>query len=107
MRLAAKFLFDAEELIVFGEPIGAGQRSGFDLAAVCGDSKVGNKRILGKEAGAPRFSEYLSFPALASKSFREHGNRESDSDEDVAQRHLPTGARPDPADHRYFCPIAS
>lgn len=32
-RLGAQFLFDAEELVVLGGVVGAGHRSGLDLAA--------------------------------------------------------------------------
>ena len=44
---AAQFLFDAEQLIVFGDPIGPARRSGFDLTGRCPDSQVRDGRVLG------------------------------------------------------------
>ena len=40
--VAAEFLFDAEELVVFGEAVGAGEGAGLDLAHVEGDGDVGD-----------------------------------------------------------------
>src|SRR5258708_27795661 len=44
---AAELLLDADELVVFGQAVGARQRSGFDLTAIGGDGEVGDCRILG------------------------------------------------------------
>src|SRR5581483_4659142 len=46
-RLAAQLLLDADELVVFGEPVGTGEAAGLDLPAICGDGEVGDRRILG------------------------------------------------------------
>src|ERR1035437_9953221 len=43
----AKFLLDAEELVVFRHAVGAAKRAGFDLAGVGGDGDVGDGDILG------------------------------------------------------------
>src|SRR4051812_32239431 len=44
---AAELLFDAEEAIVLGHPLGAGRRAGLDLTATGGDRQVGNEGVLG------------------------------------------------------------
>jgi len=41
----AQFLFDAEQLIVFGDPVRAGSRAGFDLSGIERYSQVGNGSI--------------------------------------------------------------
>ena len=46
-RVVAKFLFDAEELVVFRDPVRAAHRAGLDLAAVGGDGDVGDGAVLG------------------------------------------------------------
>ena len=43
----AELLLDAEELVVFGEAVGAGERAGLDLPAVGGDGEVGDGGVLG------------------------------------------------------------
>src|SRR5580658_10058660 len=62
-RRAAEALLDANQLIVFGKPVGARQRAGLDLPAIGRDREVGDRRILGLAravrdhraiAGAPR-----------------------------------------------------
>src|SRR5215510_3819686 len=53
LRLVAELLLDAQELVVLGGAVGAGERAGLDLPAIGGDRQVGNGRILGL-AGAMR-----------------------------------------------------
>src|SRR6266849_10702749 len=43
----AEFLFDAEELVVFGDAIGAAGGASLDLAGGGGDGEVGDKGVLG------------------------------------------------------------
>ena len=43
----AQLLFDAEELVVLGHTVGAGQGAGLDLAAVGGHCDVGDGSVLG------------------------------------------------------------
>ena len=43
----AEFFFDAEELVVLGDAVGAGGCAGFDLAAVGGDGDVGDGGVFG------------------------------------------------------------
>ena len=52
-RVLAQQLFDAQELIVFRQPIGAAQRAGLDLAAVRRHSDVGD----GCVRGCPGFGD--------------------------------------------------
>src|SRR5262245_44360380 len=49
-RIAQVFL-DAQELVVFREPVGARQRAGLDLQRVRPDREVGDERVL-RFAGA-------------------------------------------------------
>src|SRR6185503_20602090 len=42
----AQVCFDAQQLIVFGDAIGARQRSGLDLSGIGGDGEIGDERIL-------------------------------------------------------------
>src|SRR5690242_10259488 len=43
----AELVGDPEELVVFREPVGARERAGLDLAAVCRHSEIGDRRVLG------------------------------------------------------------
>ena len=43
----AQFIFDTDELIVFCQPVGAAERSSFDLSGVGSDSDVGDGGVLG------------------------------------------------------------
>src|SRR5919112_5421539 len=45
--LRPELLLDADELVVLGEPVGAGERAGLDLPAVRRDGEVGDGRVLG------------------------------------------------------------
>ncbi len=45
-RVVAEVLFDAKELVVFGDSVSSVGGAGFDLAAVGGDGEVGNGCIL-------------------------------------------------------------
>ena len=47
MRDLAQLLLDAEQLVVLGEPVGAGEAAGLDLPAIGGDGEVGDGRVLG------------------------------------------------------------
>src|SRR4051794_33602634 len=49
----AQLLLDADQLVVLGETVGAGERAGLDLPAIGGDGEVGDGRVLGL-AGAVR-----------------------------------------------------
>ena len=51
--LVTKLGFNPQKLIILRHPVRPGQRSGFDLAAVCRDREVGNDRVLSL-AGAVR-----------------------------------------------------
>src|SRR5216684_5214264 len=42
-----EFLFDAEELVVFGDAVGAAAGAGFDLAGGGSDGEIGDKGVLG------------------------------------------------------------
>src|SRR5579864_4067290 len=46
-RLGAELLFDAQQLVVLGQPVGTRQRAGLDLAAVGGDGEIGDSGVLG------------------------------------------------------------
>src|SRR6187549_3643004 len=46
-RAGAQLLFDAEELIVLGDTVGAGSGPGLDLASVGRDRDVGDRYVLG------------------------------------------------------------
>ena len=46
-RVVAELLFDAEELVVFRDPVRAAHRAGLDLAAVGGDGDVGDGAVFG------------------------------------------------------------
>ena len=52
-RLRTEFFLDTQELIVFRRAVGARQRAGFDLAAIGGDSEVGDGGVF-RLAGAMR-----------------------------------------------------
>src|SRR6185436_512251 len=52
-RGGTELLFDAQQLVVLADPVGAACRSGFDLARRGADREIGNRRILGL-AGAVR-----------------------------------------------------
>ena len=56
----AQFFFDPHQLVVLCEPIAAGQGSGFNLAAVYTDNKIGNKRIL-SFPGTVRYYRSVSY----------------------------------------------
>ena len=43
----AEFLFDAEELVVFGDAVGAGGGAGLDLSGSGGDSEIGDEGVFG------------------------------------------------------------
>src|SRR5438477_12377125 len=45
--IGSQLLLDAQELVVFGEPVGAREGAGLDLAAAGGHGEIGNGRILG------------------------------------------------------------
>ena len=47
LRGVAQSLFDAQQLIVFRDAVGAAGRSGLDLARVGGHREIGNERIFG------------------------------------------------------------
>src|SRR4051794_23895943 len=47
LRLLAELLFDAQQLIVFCDAIGARGRAGLNLTAVGGDGDVGDGRVFG------------------------------------------------------------
>src|SRR6187455_116144 len=42
-----ELLLDAQQLVVLGDPLGAGGGTGLDLAAVGGDREVGDRGVLG------------------------------------------------------------
>src|SRR6185437_574355 len=44
---SAELLLDADQLVVFGQPVGARQRPGLDLPAIRRDREIGDRRILG------------------------------------------------------------
>src|SRR5271168_1579982 len=44
---AAQGFFDAEELVVFGDAVGAGGGAGFDLAGAHGDYEIGEEGVFG------------------------------------------------------------
>src|SRR5690606_34859263 len=46
-RRLAKLLLDADQLVIFREPVGTAEAAGLDLAAVGGNRKIGDRRILG------------------------------------------------------------
>src|SRR5271154_6548051 len=46
-RTGTELLLDSDQLVVFGDPVRARQRSGLDLAAVGGDRQIGDRRIFG------------------------------------------------------------
>jgi hypothetical protein len=46
-RDASKFLFDADQLVIFGKPVGAREAARLDLTAICRDRQIGNCRIFG------------------------------------------------------------
>ncbi len=46
-RRVAESFFDANQLIVFGEPVGPGKRACLDLTAIGGDGEIGDCSILG------------------------------------------------------------
>ena len=46
-RVVTKFLFDAEELVVFGDPVGAAEGTSLDLAGIRGDGDVRDRGVLG------------------------------------------------------------
>ena len=46
-RRIAELLLDADQLVVFRQPVGAGQRAGLDLTAIGGDRQIGDGRVLG------------------------------------------------------------
>src|ERR1700722_18899784 len=43
----AQLFFDAEELVVFCDAVGAGGRAGFDLACACAYGEVGDEGVFG------------------------------------------------------------
>ena len=45
--VVAEFLFDAEELVVFGDAVGAAEGASLDLARICGHGDVGDGDIFG------------------------------------------------------------
>ena len=53
LRVAAQFLFDAQELVVFRDAVGAAGRSGLDLTGARGHHEIGDERVFGF-AGAMR-----------------------------------------------------
>src|SRR5690349_4228907 len=52
-RVLAELLFDAQQLIVFRQPVGTAQGTGFNLSAVRRDGNVRNRRVF-RFAGAMR-----------------------------------------------------
>ena len=48
--IVAKLLLDAKQLVVLSHAVGAAQRTGLDLAAVGGNSNVGDSSVLGLTA---------------------------------------------------------
>ena len=61
---AAELFFDAQEVVVLGDALGARRRAGLDLAAAGGHGQVGDERVLGL-AGAMR-DDRASAGAVAS-----------------------------------------
>ena len=47
MAWSPEVLLDAQQLVVLGDAVGAGQRAGLDLPAVGGHGEVGDGRVLG------------------------------------------------------------
>ena len=47
MGLGAEFFFDAQQLVVFGEAVGAREGAGFDLSGVGADGEVGDEAVVG------------------------------------------------------------
>jgi len=47
LRLIAELLLDAQQLIILGDPVGAGQRTGLDLPATGGNGEIRDGRVLG------------------------------------------------------------
>ena len=43
----AKLFFDAQQLIILGNPVGTGRRTGLDLAGIGRHYQIGNRDILG------------------------------------------------------------
>jgi hypothetical protein len=52
-RLAAQLLLDAQQLVVFGEALGAAGRPGLDLAGAQTDGEVGDVVVLSLACAAP------------------------------------------------------
>src|SRR3954454_15315084 len=46
-RRRSELLLDPDELVVFGRPVGAGERNGLDLPAIRRDGELGDGRVLG------------------------------------------------------------
>src|SRR3546814_16787989 len=46
-RHVAELFLDADQLVVFGEPVRAREAAGLDLSAIGRDREVGDRRILG------------------------------------------------------------
>lgn len=44
--LCTQFALDADDLIVFGQSVGTGKRTGLDLPAVSGDREIGYGGVL-------------------------------------------------------------
>ena len=42
-RLRTKLFLNADELVVFGDPVGARERACLDLPAICGHGQIGNR----------------------------------------------------------------
>ena len=49
-RLAAEFVFDAQQLVVLGDALRAAEGAGFDLASAGGHSQIGNGGVFGLAA---------------------------------------------------------
>src|SRR5690606_39817145 len=46
-RLAAELLFDAQQLVVLGDAVGAAQRAGLDLTSGSADGEIGDGAVFG------------------------------------------------------------
>ena len=68
----AKFGFDAQELVVFGNPIRAGGSAGLDLAHVQGHGQVGDRAVFGF-AGAVAGDGAPAGPVTGLNSFEGFG----------------------------------
>ena len=68
--MIAQFLFDTKKLVIFGDPVGSAERSGFDLSRIRGDRNIRDGGIF-RLTGSMRNHTLVAISMASKVSVRE------------------------------------